>query len=204
MSEVALGVQNANTARADRSNRRGRPSGWYGVWLVVATEGSLFAYLLFSYYFALLQASEKWPPGGMPPLALASASTIIVIASSIALQWAQRAESQDGTKRLTFGLGLAVVLGAVFVAMQSYDWLRASALISANAYGSYYVVVTGLDIVHAFAGLIMLATLLYWSTAGRFKGARPAAVSIAAIYWNFTVIVWLFVFASFYLLPYVR
>ncbi len=206
MSEVALGTQNAGAAHAHRDALSGRvrPSGWYGVWLVVLTEGSLFAYLLFSYYFSLLQASEKWPPGGPPPLAQASVSTIILIASSVILFWAQRSISQGETKRLILGLALTFVLGAIFVVAQSYDWLQKSTMISASAYGSYYVLISGLDIAHAIAGLFILAALLFWSLAGRFDDRRNAGVSIGAIYWNFTVIVWLFVFASFYLLPYVR
>lgn len=206
MSEVALGTQNANAARSNRGavSRRVQPSGWYGVWAVVVTEGSLFAYLLFSYYYCLLQASGKWPPNGPPSLALPIIATIILVASSAILLWAQHSIRQSETKRLTLGLALAFILGAIFVVTQSYDWLHKSVLISADNYHSFYVLVTGLDIAHAIVGLIILAALAGWSLAGRFDGERNAAISIGVIYWNFTVVVWLLVFASFYLLPFVR
>lgn len=208
MSEITLQTQSAISAAAGRDARSrsgaGHPSGWYGVWLVVATEASLFAYLLFSYYYCLLQAPDKWPPDGPPSLTLASISTVILVASSILLMWAERSMKQGQTNRLRLGVGLALGLGAIFVAAQSYDWVQKSATISANVYGSFYVLATGIDIAHAVAGLVVLAALLFWSLAGRFDRTRYAAISIGLVYWNFTVIVWLCVFASFYLLPHVR
>ena len=38
-------------------------SGWWGMIAVIATEASLFAYLLFSYYyFAIQPHAAPWPP----------------------------------------------------------------------------------------------------------------------------------------------
>ncbi|VTZ25316.1 Cytochrome c oxidase subunit III [Methylocella tundrae] len=207
MSEIALGANGAGPVAikgVSGVDPNGRASGWYGAWLIVATEGSLFAYVLFGYCYALLQSAEKWPLDGLPPLALASASTIVLIASSAALAWGQRCVATGATDRLVQALALTLALGVIFVGLQSRDWLHQSATISADAYHSFYVLTTGLDIVHATAGVIALAALLVWALLGSFDANRGDAVSIVAIYWHFIVIVWLFIFATFFLVPYLR
>ncbi len=206
MSDIALGAQNASAAAPDARRRSGiaRTTGWYGVWLVVLTEGSLFAYLLFSYCYSLLQAGEAWPTNGPPSLTLAGLSTVILAGSSVALLWLRQAGAKDKQPRLSAGLSLALVLGAAFVAIQSYDFATKSATMAASAYGSYYVLLTGLDLLHAAAGVVALAALLFWAIRGRIDHAGDSSVPIVAIYWHFTVIVWLCIFATLYLLPQLR
>ena len=55
---------------------------------------------------------------------------------------------------------------------------------------------------HVAVGVLGLAILAIWSALGYFDRARHAPVSIGAIYWNFVDAVWLTVFFTFYLTPY--
>jgi cytochrome c oxidase subunit 3 len=48
----------------------------------------------------------------------------------------------------------------------------------------------------------MLAALLLWAAMGKFDARRHAAVSIGALYWHFVDAVWLAVFTTFYITPY--
>ena len=59
-----------------------RASGWWAMIFVVFTEGALFAYLLFSYYYLAVQPHlpDTFPQGGMPSLALALPNTAILLA----------------------------------------------------------------------------------------------------------------------------
>ena len=51
---------------------KGRNSvGWWGMLCLIATEGSLFAYLLFSYYYIAAQQGPGWSPEPHPSLAVA-------------------------------------------------------------------------------------------------------------------------------------
>jgi cytochrome c oxidase subunit 3 len=54
------------------------------------------------------------------------------------------------------------------------------------------------------AGLLMIALLLVWAALGYFSKDRHAPLTIGAIYWHFVDAVWLVVFATLYLLPYIR
>jgi len=51
--------------------------------------------------------------------------------------------------------------------------------------------------------LIVLAFLTLWTALGYFDWARSAALTIGGLYWHFVDIVWLFIFATLYLSPYV-
>jgi cytochrome c oxidase subunit 3 len=47
------------------------------------TEGSLFAYLIFSYLYLAVQNTRHWPPEGLPKLPLGSVNTAILLTSSV-------------------------------------------------------------------------------------------------------------------------
>ena len=68
-----------------------RASGWWAMIFTVFTEASLFAYLLFSYYYLAVQPHlpGTFPQGGAPDLSLALPNTLILLASSAAVAWAQ-------------------------------------------------------------------------------------------------------------------
>jgi cytochrome c oxidase subunit 3 len=56
---------------------------------------------------------------------------------------------------------------------------------------------------HVIAGVVMLMVVFAWSLAGHFDPRRHESVSLAALYWHFVDVVWLLVFFTFYLSPYV-
>ncbi|TFW32930.1 cytochrome c oxidase subunit 3 [Massilia horti] len=178
-----------------------RASGWWGMWCLIATEGSLFAYLLFSYFYLGSQAHGQWVPE-LPKLALALPNTLILIASSIVLQWGETGIRHGRQDRLVWGLGGAIVLGIVFVGMQALEWHNKPFGLSTDAYASSYFVTTGFHMLHVIGGLLVLGVLLLWTTLGLFNATRYAAVSIGSLYWHFVDVVWLAVFTTYYLLPY--
>ena len=47
-----------------------RSNGWWAMIFIILTEGALFAYLLFAYYYLAIQPhTADWPPGGPPVVA---------------------------------------------------------------------------------------------------------------------------------------
>jgi heme/copper-type cytochrome/quinol oxidase subunit 3 len=176
-------------------------SGWWGMWCLIATEAALFAYLLFSYFYLGLQAHGPWVPE-LPALRLALPNTEILIASSAVLYWGETGIRKGRPVRLMIGLGGSLLMGLVFVGIQATEWHNKKFSLGDNAYASSYFTITGFHMAHVVAGLLVLAALLLWAILGKFDRQRHAAVSIGALYWHFVDIVWLAVFATFYLLPY--
>jgi heme/copper-type cytochrome/quinol oxidase subunit 3 len=176
--------------------------GWWGVLCLIATEASLFAYLLFSYYYIALQRGPSWTPEPHPPLHLAGPNTLILLSSSVAVWWGEGGARRGLRRRQLVGLSAAILLGSVFLVVQAFEWRAKGFGPASGAYGSLYFIITGFHMAHVIAGLGLLAAVLAWSLLGYFNPRRYEPVSIAAVYWHFVDAVWLAVFFTFYVSPY--
>jgi len=180
-----------------------RASGWWAMIFVVFTEASLFAYLLFSYFYLAVQPhlAGTFPQGGPPSLALALPNTAILLLSSVAIGWAQFNIERDDNRRLCWGLGIGAVLGMIFLVIQYFEWAQKPFTLASSSYGSLYFTVTGFHMAHVVVGVIMLWMLFAWSAMGYFNRVRYAHIHIGALYWHFVDAVWLAVFFTFYITP---
>ena len=90
-----------------------RSYGWWGMVWLIATEATLFAMLLASYFYLRFQASPVWPPDDIekPTLALPLIMSAILWSSSIPVHIADAGIRKDNQTRLKVGLALGFVLG---------------------------------------------------------------------------------------------
>lgn len=181
-----------------------RASGWWAMIFVIFTEAALFAYLLFSYYYIAVQphAPNTFPEGGLPDLKLAVPNTIILLLSSGAVAWAQLNIERNDKRHLVWGLGIAAVLGMIFLVIQYFEWAAKPFALASSSYSSLYFVVTGFHMAHVVVGVIMLWALFAWSAMGYFNRVRYAHIHIGGLYWHFVDAVWIAVFFTFYVTPY--
>ena len=177
-------------------------SGWWGMLTVLATEAALFAYLLFSYYYIAAQHTGPWPPGGVPKLELAIPGTIVLLLGSATMAWGEAGVRRGRLGQLLAGLGISIVLALVFVVLEGIEWSRKGFTLMTDAYGSLYFTVTGFHLLHVLVGVLMLAMLFVWSALRYFGVRRHSTVSIAVMYWHFVTAVWVAVFFTFYVTPY--
>lgn len=178
-----------------------RASGWWTMWCLIVTEASLFAYLLFSYFYLGSQAHGQWVPE-LPKLKKALPNTVVLIASSVVVYWGEAGIRQGRRNRLALALAAAIAMGTIFVGVQALEWRDKRFRFSDSAYASSYYMTTGFHMAHVVVGLLVLACLLLWTLLGKFDAERHAAVAIGALYWHFVDVVWLAVFSAYYLLPY--
>jgi len=85
---------------------------------------------------------------------------------------------------------------------QIHEWRDKPFAIDTSSYGSLYFTVTGFHMAHVIGGLLMIAPLMLWTALGKFDSRRRDPVSNGAIYWHFVDAVWLTVFFTFYVTPY--
>jgi cytochrome c oxidase subunit III len=177
-------------------------SGWWGMVAVIATEASLFSYLFFSYYYLGAQAHAPWPPEGPPSLRIAIPGTVLLILGSVTMAWGEHGIRRGRSGRLLAGIVATLALGIVFLALQGIEWLGKGKNAASDLYDSLYFTITGFHMAHVAVGLVMIAVLGLWTALGYFGQRRHSAVSIGVIYWHFVTVVWLFVFFTFYVMPY--
>jgi cytochrome c oxidase subunit 3 len=177
-------------------------SGWWGMIALIATEAALFAYLLFSYFYVAAQATGRWPPHGPPKLGLAIAGTVLLVLGSVTMWWGEKGIRAGRRGPLLFGLVSSVFLAVAFIVLEGFEWRSKDFSLTSDAYGSLYYTVTGFHMLHVIVGALMLTMLIVWTALGYFGARRHSTISIAVIYWHFVTVVWVAVFATFYVSPY--
>lgn len=197
MSDAALTERPLPVGSIDR-----RSTGWWGMLTLILTEAALFVYLLFSYYYIALQYGRSWLPNELPTFKLSAPNTVMLILSSVVVWWGERGIKAGRRGQLVLGLIVGILLGAAFVGVQLVEWSKKKFTMSTSSYGSLYFTVTGFHMAHVVVGLIVLIALLVWALLNYFDSERHAPVPIGSIYWHFVDVVWLCVFTTFYITPY--
>jgi len=103
---------------------------------------------------------------------------------------------------------ITAAFGAIFVGMQAFEW---SKLIieegirpwgnefGAPQFGSFFFMITGFHGIHVSFGVIFLAVVPLKVLRGDYEKKGYEIVEITGLYWHFVDLVWVFIFAFFYL-----
>jgi Heme/copper-type cytochrome/quinol oxidase, subunit 3 len=174
--------------------------GWWGMVFLILTEASLFAFLLFSYFYLDAQ-NTTWPPGGPPEITLAMVNTIILVVSSVPVRLGVKSIQRGRRAMLNFWLVVTLLLGIAFLIIEAIEWGQKPFSPRTNAYASMFFTITGFHYAHVAVGLLMLVVVLLRNVAGHFHAHRHLAVENTALYWHFVGAVWIFVFLTFYITP---
>ncbi len=182
-----------------------RNPAWWGMLLFIATEATVFALLLVSYFYLRFESAGDWPPSGVdePKLLVPAIMTLLLMASSVPAYLADASIRRGEVDRLRVYLASTLALGAAFLGLQAWEYSKDLKVLrpQTDAYGSLFYTITGLHGAHVIVGLALLGWVLVWAFRGRYGAHRHLAVEISSLYWHFVHVVWLFVFVSLYLSP---
>ena len=185
----------------------------YGMMMFIASEVMFFVAWFWAYFEAALYTADPiqasrvgftggvWPPKGIEafdPWHLPLLNTLILLTSGTTVTWAHHALLHDDRKGLKYGLWLTVILGVLFTACQAYEYSHAEFGFSGSIYSSTFFMATGFHGAHVIIGTIFLAVCLFRVYAGQFTPRQHLGFEFAAWYWHFVDVVWLFLFAAFY------
>ncbi|MEU3845916.1 MULTISPECIES: cytochrome c oxidase subunit 3 [Micrococcus] len=184
------------------------------VWL--ASELMFFGGL-FAMYFTLRSTSpELWAENtAILNVNLALVNTIILVLSSVTAQFGVFAAERLQPRR-TGGIFafkrwgmvewfiLTFIMGAVFVAVQSYEYavlFSEGVTVGAHAYGSAFYITTGFHAIHVTGGLIAFLFIIGRAfLAKRFGHHEATSAIVVSYYWHFVDVVWIVLFAIVYFL----
>lgn len=177
--------------------------GMFGMVLFIASEVMLFGALFAGYFFVRQQAGQ-WPPPDIhhtPSVNFALALTALLISSGLFAHFGILGIKQGNRGQLLFGIGVAVVLGTLFIAGQAYEWFvlfDEGLTASSGVYGSTFYIITGFHGAHVIAGLALLLVVFvraYWND---FTPTRHLIADASVMYWHFVDFIWIFVLISIY------
>jgi cytochrome c oxidase subunit III len=194
------------------------PWGKAMMWIFLLSDTFIFGSFLTGYMTVRTSTTVPWPNpsevfalhvgGANIPLLLIAIMTFVLITSSGTMAMAVNFGYRRDRARCAALMLTTAVLGAVFVGMQAFEW---SKLISegvrpwgnpmgAAQFGSSFFMITGFHGLHVSAGVIYLLVVAnrvrngYYERRGNYQ-----IVEIAGLYWHFVDLVWVFIFAFFYL-----
>lgn len=195
-----LPSQLAHTAHGPRSY------GWWGMVWLIATEATLFAMLIASYFYLRFRSAPEWPPNGIeaPELTLPLIMSVILLSSSIPVHFAETAIEKGNVRGLRIGLALGWSLGAIFLGITwGLEWPETLHHFTprTNAYGSMYFTITGFHGAHVLVGLVFSLWAQVRAWQGAFSADRHLTVQNFALYWHFVDVVWVAVMLTIYVSP---
>lgn len=177
----------------------------YGMALFIASEVMFFVAWFWAYFNAALFPSGAiegiWPPPGVQtfdPWDLPFLNTLILLMSGVTLTWAHHALRAGQRAHMLQGLGLTIILGAIFTCVQAYEYSHAAFGFSDGIYPSVFFMATGFHGFHVLVGTIFLIVCFFRAKAGHFTPDHHFGFEAAAWYWHFVDVVWLFLFISIY------
>ena len=183
---TAPAVTAAEVARAAAA-RRAKPSGWWAMACLVATESALFGSFIASYFYLRFKAVQ-WPPPGetSPKIAVPLILMGVLVATSVPMQVAASAALRGRLTAVRAALFLALFVQTGYLAMQ-IDRFVVSLRTSHpedDSYASITYTLVGGHHVHVAIGLLLDAWLLIRLTGG-LTNYRAVGVQITAFYWHF-------------------
>ena len=171
-----------------------------GVMIWLGSELMFFSGL-FAALFTIRAHLASWPPKGTDLDVLqAGIFTLILVSSSFTMQWAVWLIEHRRRAEARTWIYITIVLGALFLGNQAYEWTHLATRWYTNSYGSVFFITTGLHGLHVFLGLVAMAFLIY-----RMRGSQgdPGELSVfqgVSYYWHFVDVVWIGLYSSLFLL----
>jgi len=189
------------------------------MWIFLLSDTFIFSCFLTSYMTMRSSTTVPWPNpsevfaltiGGQSiPLILIAIMTFVLISSSGTMVLAVNYGYRKDRKMTVIFLILTAILGATFVGMQAFEWSKLileegvrpwGNPMGAAQFGSAFFMITGFHGLHVSAGVVFLFTVAFKLMRGDYdKAGNYQIVEIAGLYWHFVDLVWVFIFALFYL-----
>lgn len=165
----------------------------FAMWLFMATVMMLFASLTSAYI--VREAEGNWLYFELPSLFYWT--TLIIVLSSVSMQWAYFAARRNDTQKLKLMIVITSVLGIAFLVGQFLGWadlVSRSIHFVGNPSGSFLYVLTGLHGLHIISAVIFLLVTLNSAFKMRIHSGNMAQIEMCATYWHFLGALWIYLF----------
>jgi len=204
------------------------PWGKAMMWIFLLSDTFIFSCFLISYMTVRKSTTVEWPNvsevfslsfGGEPiPLILIAIMTFILISSSGTMAMAVNFGYRRERKKVVYLMLATALFGATFVGMQAFEWSKLifeegvrpwGNPLGAAQFGSSFFMITGFHGFHVSVGVLFLILIARKVWRGDFDTEKRGfftsqkgnyeIVEIMGLYWHFVDLVWVFIFAFFYL-----
>ncbi len=156
---------------------------------------------LFAAYYDLRSQTAHWPPADVHLNVLESGiGTLLLALSSGAMLLVTRAFGRNNARQAQAWIGVAIVLGILFLAIAMHGWSQNTFGVASHAYGSVFYTMTGFHALHVLVGIILLCALFFGLRSNALRASNRAGAEAIMYYWHFVFIVWLGLWGTIYLI----
>ena len=195
------------------------PWGKAMMWIFLLSDTFIFTSFLTGYMNVRISTPMAWPNpseifaldmfGHSIPLILIAIMTFVLITSSGTMALAVNFGYRRDRARAAALMLITAGFGAVFVGMQCFEWTKLIVEgvrpwenpFGAEQFGASFFMITGFHGLHVSAGVVYLTIVAMKILRGDYErgSGNYEIVEIAGLYWHFVDLVWVFIFALFYL-----
>lgn len=188
------------------------------MWIFLLSDTFIFGTFLTSYMTVRMSTTIPWPnasevfaltiAGQHIPLILIAIMTFVLITSSGTMALAVNYGYRRDRKKTAIFMLITAAFGLMFVGMQAFEWTKLieegvrpwGNPMGAPQFGATFFMITGFHGLHVSIGVIYLTVIALRVLMGKYeKRGNYIVVEIAGLYWHFVDLVWVFIFAFFYL-----
>jgi cytochrome c oxidase subunit 3 len=186
-----------------------------GMWVFLATEVLFFGGLILAYcVYRIAYPAGFAEAARHTRIVIGTANTAVLLTSSFLLAWAVMAARLRAARLAAILLWSAAALGILFLVLKGieyrgeyrdrlvpgldFDFTRAHGGAMALFF-TFYFVATGLHAVHVAIGIGVLMVIGFRASRHAYSERYHAPITVAALYWHFVDMVWIFLFALIYL-----
>ncbi len=176
----------------------------FGMWLFIATELLLFGGLFVAYTIFRAKYPEMFAEQHLElNKPLGAINTVVLILSSLTMALGVTSIQRGKQKRLALFLFLTVLLGLAFGVNKYFEYsakFHHHIYPGTSIFFSLYFMMTGLHMLHVFAGMALLTTMLVLTLKGRFSDKYYTPVEVSGLYWHLVDLIWIYLFPLLYLI----
>lgn len=177
---------------------------FWGAIGVSLIEVTMFLLLAATYFYARLGV-DVWPPPGaqLPHRLLPTIELVLLLLSVPPAYWSSQAAKHNELRKTRRYLWLNGLLGLAAMAVRAVIWSTLNYNWKADIQGS---VVWAILVLHTFdvlAGLAITFVLLLIAYTTKYSDSHRKAIDFDSVTWYFLVAVWVVLYATIYIGPYV-
>jgi cytochrome c oxidase subunit 3 len=181
------------------------------MWVAMGSMGMAFAGLTSGYM--VREAQGNWRYFSLPVTFWAS--TVAILISSVTMVLGVKAFKNREMPKFRVLISLTLLLGLLFGLLQSAGFYQlyhqvqqvringqvlneaSTVRVNGNPSESFLFIIAGLHLLHLLGGIIALLIVFFRAFRTRVKTYNATGLEIAASYWHFVDVLWLYLFVFF-------
>lgn len=176
-----------------------------GMLMFIASEVMFF----FSFFYALFFLSLRpdvslgllYPPVGVSPVGVLGVpllNSILLLSSGVSITWAHYELLRKNISSRLIGLLITLILGLVFLTFQAVEYKTSSFTMADRSFGSVFFLITGFHGAHVCVGVVFITIRTIRLYLNHYNNNHHLGLELAAWYWHFVDVVWLFLYLTLY------